>query len=129
MCLYVVTRFLICVYLDVFNKMFYFKLCKFRYRGKPILYIPGFKNATLLPYCIPEKRRRITTCNTLVEIYSHCKGKCLTLSSAKDHEYIHTKLQIQGHGSEGGIMLLEIIQAHDFLHFFVLISQSEDLYV
>lgn len=57
MCLYVVTRFLICVYLDVFNKMFYFKLCKCRYRGKPILYIPGFKNSTLLPYCIPVKTK------------------------------------------------------------------------
>lgn len=99
MCLYVVTRFLICVYLDVFNKMFYFKLCKCRYRGKPILYIPGFKNSTLLPYCIPEKKL-IPTCKTLVEIYSHRKGRRLTLSSAKGSsqkrqtdEYIHTKLQ------------------------------------
>lgn len=48
MCLYVVTRFLICVYLDVFNKMFYFKLCKCWHRRANIIYKTGFKNFTLL---------------------------------------------------------------------------------
>ena len=53
----------------------------------------------ILPYYLIafQKKRRIPTCKTLVEIYSHCKGRCLAISSAKDlhrkDEYIHTKLQ------------------------------------
>lgn len=95
MCLYVVTRFLICVYLDVFNKMFYFKLCKCRYRGKPILYIPGFKNSTLLPYCIPEKKefqpaRRQWKYIHIVKDFKFSKG---SLQKRQTDEYIHTKLQ------------------------------------
>lgn len=54
----------------------------------------------ILPYyLIAFQKKVIPTCKILVEIYSHCKGQCLALSSAKDHhrkdkhEYIHTKLQ------------------------------------
>lgn len=132
MCLYVVTRFLICVYLDVFNKMFYFKLCKCRYRGKPILYIPGFKNSTLLPYCIPDIKKKIPTCKTLVEIYSHCKGRCLTLSSAKGSSwkrqmniYTHKTPKykaINYYGSEGKLCCWKLYKhmiSYDFLYLFL----------
>lgn len=41
----------------------------------------------ILPYYLIAflKKRKNPTCKTLVEIYSHCKGRCLALSSAKDH--------------------------------------------
>lgn len=68
MCLYVVTRFLICVYLDVFNKMFYFKLCKCRYRRDNIIYY------TLLKFYLIAFQKmtmyKIPTCKVLVEVYS-----------------------------------------------------------
>lgn len=95
----------------------------------------------ILPYyLIAFQKRNYTTSKMLVEIYSHCKGRCLALSSTEDSsqkrqtvEYIYTQSQkykaINYYGSAGKIMLLEIIQAHDFLQLFVLISQSEDLYV
>lgn len=104
MCLYVVTRFLICVYLDVFNKMFYFKLCKCRYRGKPILYSVS-QDLKIVPYYLIAFQKKNysnlqdTSGNT---VYSHCKGQCLAIGSAKDHQDKQTNIytqnsKIQGH--------------------------------
>lgn len=45
--------------------------------------IPGFKNSTLLPYRIPDYDKKEIPRNTLVEVYSHCKGWHLALSSAR----------------------------------------------
>lgn len=94
----------------------------------------------ILPYYLiafQKKKKNSNLQDTSGNIFKYCKGRCLALSSAKDHHrqmniYIHQTPKykaINCYGSEGKIMLLEIIQAHDFLRLFVLISQSEDLYV
>lgn len=110
--------------------------------------IPGFKKSTLLPYRIPDYEKKKRFHAILVEVYSHCKGWHLALSSARDQDKegkADKTIQapkykaINCYGSVGGkkknisiniyIMLLEIIQAHDFVQLFLLISQWEDLYV
>lgn len=65
LCWYVVTCFLIYVYLDVFNKMFYFKLCKCRYRRDNIIYY-RIKHFDLIAF--QRKKKAIPTCKMLVEV-------------------------------------------------------------
>lgn len=89
----------------------------------------------ILPYYLIAfqiLKKKIPTCKTLVEIYSHCKGRCLTLSSAKGSSwkrqmniYTHKTPKykaINYYGSEGKLCCWKLYKhmiSYDFLYLFL----------
>ncbi len=89
----------------------------------------------ILPYYLIafQKIKRLPTCKTQVEIYSQCKGRCLAISSAKDHHrnneqtniYTQKTLKfkaINSYGSEGKLCCWKLYKhmiSYDFLYLFL----------
>lgn len=83
----------------------------------------------ILPYYLIAFRKKFQParhwwkCVHTVKDLKSDKGSVRQIYTLRTYEAINC------YGSGGKMMLLEILQAHDFLQPFVLVSQSEDLHV
>lgn len=70
-----------------------------------------------------KKKKAIPTCKMLVEVQSHCKGRCLALCLLMNHcrkKLKYTENQADNYyGFMGKYMLLDSIQVHGFLYAFL----------